>query len=372
MKVGRYVKQSEDFSAFIPYDFPILGFEDLSKLTLKAAEAERYLGKLDGVTLNLPDLDFFLEMFVAKDAESSSQIEGTQATMVEAIEKRIGVLLGESDADDIIFYIKALHYGLDRMSDFPISLRFIKELHQVLMQGARASHNADPGNFRKTQNWIGGRSPSEAKFVPPPAYELGRCLGDLEKFIYDTDEFLPLVKIALIHAQFETIHPFLDGNGRAGRILITLLLDSMGILDMPVLFLSSYFKKHQDTYYEKLNGYHEGSVLEWVDFFLDGIIDIANESIEICKKIIDLRKSDMMKIQALGKREAESGVIVLQNLFKNPILTSTVVMEWTGFTRSGAQKVIDRFVDLGILQEKNEANKYGKVYLYSSYLDIFI
>ena len=198
-----------------------------------------------------------------------------------------------------------------------------------------------------------------------------RSLGDFEHFLHEEKDILPLVHIAIAHAHFETIHPFLDGNGRVGRLLITMLLCHRNLLERPVLFLSSYFKKNQKVYYNRINGYHYGEVLAWVDFFLDGVIDTANESIAISKEIRQLRDKDMMKIQRLGKRESDSGILVLSRLFGKPIVNTTLIMEWTGFTRTGAQKLIDRFVELGILILRDKKALYDKSYVYSAYLDIF-
>jgi len=373
IEIGKNIKQPNGFEAFVPNPFPSKGIVTMPpKILVKIAEADRLVGKLDGITHTLPDVDFFLNMFVAKDATSSSQIEGTQASMVEAIEKDAGVSGSQNDADDILFYIKALNYGIKRLKDFPLSLRLIRETHERLMTGARATHFADPGQFRASQNWIGGVSPAKASFVPPPVEEMKRSLDDFERFLHDEKEILPLVHIALVHAQFETVHPFLDGNGRVGRLLITMLLCHRNLLERPVLFLSSYFKRYQKVYYSRLNGYHHGETLGWIDFFLDGVIDTANESIAISKQIRELRDKDMMKIQSLGKRESESGILVLSRLFGKPIVTTKTIMEWTGFTRVGAQNAIDRFIKLGILSPRNKKALYDKSYVYSAYLNIFL
>ena len=199
-----------------------------------------------------------------------------------------------------------------------------------------------------------------------------RALNDFEQFLHANLQTTPLLHIALMHAQFETIHPFLDGNGRTGRLLITMLLCHWNLLERPVLFLSSYFMKHQKVYYSKLHNYHEGEVGEWVNFLLDGVIDTAKESISISKQITKLREDDMAKIQALAKRESESGVLILQRLFANPLISTRNIMEWTGFSRAGAQKAIDRFVKLGILQVKDEKEKYDRSYFYGKYIDIFL
>jgi Fic family protein len=370
--IGQIVKVKEGFSVFVPYPFPPKGGIKLSqKILLRTAEADRLVGKLDGITHTLPDLEFFLSMFVAKDATSSAQIEGTKATIVDAIEMSAGVATKKTDADDILFYIKALNYGAERLKSFPLSLRLIKEIHSQLMTGARSSHFADPGEFRKSQNWIGGTNPSNAFYVPLSMIEMYKALDDFEKFMREEKETLPLVHIALMHAQFETIHPFLDGNGRTGRLLVSMLLCHRNLLERPVLFLSSYFKKNQKVYYGKLHGYHDGNVEEWLDFFMDGVIEIANDSIRASKEITKLRDDDMTKILSLSKRESESGVLVLRKLYAQPIISTRVIMEWTGFTRAGAQKLIDRFIMLEILELKEEKVSYDRTYIYKKYVDIF-
>ena len=373
--IGRNVSQAQGFKAFIPYPFPPTGGLDFSpKIIKKADEATRLLGKLDGITKLLPDSDFFLLMYLRKDAASSSQIEGTRATMVDAIEAEanIGNKVPD-DVNDILHYIKALNYGLSRVAteNFPISLRFIREIHQKLMSQARATHFSNPGEFRKSQNWIGGIRPDNAKFVPPPVSQMKEALDDLEKYIYSSDSTLTLIKAGLLHSQFETIHPFLDGNGRTGRMLITFYLWKEGYLEKPVLFLSSFFKKHQQLYYDKLFGYQNGFIAEWIDFFLDGVIEIANEAIETVGKITTLRQNNIELIQKLGKRAAESATIVLPKLYGQPIVNVSTVMRWTGFTRAGAQRVIDRFIEMKILVPKNQDVKYGQSYIYKKYLDIF-
>lgn len=367
------ISQKEGYIASVPAPFPPKGIFNVSqKLLIKAAEADRLIGKLDGITHTLPDIEFFLKMYIAKDAASSAQIEGTRATMIDAIEMEAKIDGKQSDAQDILFYIKTLNYGVKRVKEFPLSLRFIRELHAKLMTGARSTHFSDPGEFRHSQNWIGGTTPATASFIPPPVNKMREALNDFEKFLHDKESTLPLLHIALVHAQFETIHPFLDGNGRTGRLLITLLMYQRELLERPVLFLSSYFKKYQQIYYAKLNGYHGGEVDEWLDFFLDGIIETAGESIVVSKKIRQRRDEDMAKIQGLAKRESESGMIVLSRLFANPIINTRLIMEWTKFTRAGAQKTIDRFVSLGILELAKQKGSYDRKYIYRKYLDSFI
>jgi Fic family protein len=311
-------------------------------------------------------------MYILKDASSSSQIEGTGATMIDAIEAEanIGSDLPE-DVDDIIHYIKALNNGIGALKEIPISERLIKKLHKDLMQGARYTQNPHPGEFRRDQNWINGTSPRDAKFVPPPPHEISRVISDWEKFAHANDNLLPLTKAALLHAQFETIHPFRDGNGRTGRMLTTLYLREAGLLEKPVLFLSSYFKKHQQVYYNRLNSYSNNEVSEWVQFFLSGVSEIAEEAIETVYKITKLRERDIFKIQDMDKRSSKSAITVLPKLFALPIVDVATIQKWTGFGRSGAQKLIDRFINLGILSLRDVSKKYNKSYIYKDYVDIF-
>jgi len=377
LEIGTLRTQPRGFKAFIPNPFPPEGgFEFVPAILKKNNEATRLLGKLDGITRLLPDADFFLLMYLRKDAASSSQIEGTKATMVDAIEAEVKVSGSiPADVDDILHYIKAVNYGLKRVSndDFPVALRLVRELHKELMHKARASQYSDPGEFRKSQNWIGGTRPDNARFVPPPVADMNKSLGELEAFIHAADTMPVVIKAGIIHAQFETIHPFLDGNGRTGRMLITFYLWKEGYLEKPVLFLSSYFRRHQKLYYEKLEGYHGGKVSEWIDFFLDGVIEIANEAIETVGKITALREKDMLKIQQLGKRASESAVAVLPKLYGQPIVNLATVQRWTGFnTRAGAQTVINRLIEQGILSPKDKDKKYGQSYVYKEYLDIFV
>jgi Fic family protein len=374
--IGKFITQPGGLKAFIPNPFPPKdGFEFSPAILKKATQATRLLGKLDGITKLLPDADFFLLMYLRKDAASSSQIEGTVATMVDAIEAEVKVSEKiPADVDDILHYIKALNYGVQRVTkdDFPMALRLVRELHKELMHKARATQYSDPGEFRKSQNWIGGTRPDNARFVPPPVAEMLVSLGELEKFMHAEDTIPTVIKAGLIHAQFETIHPFLDGNGRTGRMLITFYLWKEKFLEKPVLFLSSYFKRHQQVYYERLAGYNGGKVSDWIDFFLDGVIEIANEAIDIVGKITVLREKDMAQIQTLGKRASESAIRVLPRLYGQPIVNVATIQKWTGFTRAGAQIVIDRFIEKGILTPKDKDKKYGQSYVYKEYLDIFI
>src|SRR3989344_8883156 len=377
MELGKFIQQKSEqwgiYKAFIFNPFPPKGgFGFSSSLIKQDARAQHLVSKLDGITQLLPDVDFFIFMYILKDAASSSQIEGTGATMINALEAKANIDTDiPEDVDDITHYIKALNKGIDALKQIPISTRLIKLLHKELMEGARATQNARPGEFRHDQNWINGTSPHDAKFVPPPIHELPRVMSDWEKFVHADDSLLPLSKAAILHGQFETIHPFRDGNGRTGRMLTTLYLREIGLLEKPVLFLSAYFKKHQQVYYNRLHGYSSGEINEWVQFFLSGVSEIAEEAIETVRKITKIRERDILKIQSMDKRSSKSAIEVLPRLFAQPIVDVTTISEWTDFTGNGAQKLIDRFIELEILKLRNPEKKYGRSYIYKDYVDIF-
>jgi Fic family protein len=374
MKIGQLIQQPTGYKAFIPDKFPPKEYINSNSRTQRLhAKASLMLGKLDGITQLLPDLDFFIFMYIRKEAAKSSEIEGTKATIVDVIktEAEIDSKLPE-DVDRILHYIKAMNYGLKRVEDLPLSLRFIREVHKVLLEGTIDSPGKTPGEFRKSQNWIGGGSPNTAKFVPPPPSEMMRSLDDLEKFLYSEDEYPPLMKAALVHAQFETVHPFLDGNGRTGRLLTTFYLCKLGILERSVLYLSEYFLNNQQAYYDALNTYHSenGDISVWLDFFLDGVAVIAAEAVEVSKKINELSKKDIRKIQSLGRR-AKTGIIVLENLYKLPIVNVRKIEEWTGLSRTQANELVNKLIDLGILEQRNKNIEYGREFWYKEYLSLF-
>lgn len=375
LKIGQYVKQKGGYKAFTPFRFPPEGgFEMSPKLYKKHEEAIRLVGKLDGITRLLPDKDFFLLMFVKKDAAYSSQIEGTKATLQDAVAAPVTEEKSRPhlDVDDIVHYVDAVDYGIARTETLPLSLRLIREIHERLMSGARSTQHAYPGEFRRSQNWIGGKTPSDASFVPPAPDDMMTSLGDLEKFIHAKDEYPSLVKAGLIHAQFETIHPFTDGNGRTGRMLIALYIHHAKLLELPVLYLSSYFKKYQKIYYQRLQDYHDedARVDMWLEFFLEGVAEIAQASIETCSDITALRDRDFSKMQKLGKKSAASTLDIIRKLFSQPIVGVAEIMTWTGFTPQGAYNVIDRLRSLDILEPLGDA-RYDQKYIYADYYEIF-
>jgi len=375
MNIGRLIQQPSGYKAFIPNTFPPPELIELGPKTQRLhAKAALMLGKLDGITQLLPDLDFFILMYIRKETARSSEIEGTKATIIDVIKSEAKM---ESrfprDVDRILHYIKAMKYGLRKLETLPLSLRFIREIHRVLIEDTVDAPGKTPGEFRTSQNWIGGGSPATAKFVPPPATEINRCLDDFEKFLHGENEYPPLIKAALAHAQFETIHPFLDGNGRTGRLLTTFYLCKLGILERPVLYLSEYFLDNQNSYYASLNGYHSenGKVLDWVDFFLDGTAIIAAEAIRVSKKINELRQKDLVKIQSLGRR-AKTGTAILENLYRLPIINVKKIEEWAGLSRPQANELAKLLIKLGILEQKDARVEYGREFWYKNYLRLFI
>ncbi len=375
IQIGRYIKQKEGYKTFTPFPFPPEeGFPLNSRLYKKHEQAIRLVGKLDGITRLLPDKDFFLLMFIKKDATYSSQIEGTKATLQDAVAAPVTEEKARlrPDVDDIVHYVDAVNYGIERTKTLPISLRLIREIHERLMDGARSTQHAYPGEFRRSQNWIGGKTPENASFVPPAPVDMHASLNDLEKFIHADDEYPSLVKAGLLHAQFETIHPFTDGNGRTGRMLVALFIHHAQLLELPVLYLSSYFKKYQKLYYQKLQEYHDedSRVDAWLEFFLEGVAEIAESSIETCAQITALRDRDFAKMQQLGKKSAASTLEVVRKLFGQPIIGVAEMMKWTGFSKQGAYNVIERLIKLNILEPLGDA-EYGQKYIYADYYEIF-
>ena len=372
-EIGRYVKQPNGFKAFTPSKFPpTVRIELIGKTERLYSAALRSLGKLDGITHLLPDIDFFILMYVRKEAAHSSQIEGTKATMLDSLRAEVEPVSGaDSDVDDIVHYVKAMNYGLKRLEEFPLSLRFIREVHGILMKDGRADNNATPGEFRTSQNWIGGHALSTAHYVPPAIPDMNRSLGDLENFLSKENDFPPLIKMALAHAQFETIHPFNDGNGRTGRLLTTFYLCREKILERPVLYLSEYLKKHRKAYFDLLDRYHDdGDIVSWLNFFLEGVDTVATQAIETCGKVTALRERDIARMQNLG-RSAERGTLVLKELFRQPVATAKTIEKWTGLTRVNANVLLKKFVTLGILEQVNKKETYARSFIYRDYVKIF-
>ena len=373
---GRYVTIStvgEKAQAFVPAPLPPHPpIEWTPELRDKFDQALVALGRLDSVSTLLPDTALFLYMYVRKEAVLSSMIEGTQSSLLDLLlfelDQEPGVPL--DDVREVSNYVAALDHGLRLLEEgLPISLRLFREIHRVLLTKGRGS-NQTPGEFRRSQNWIGGTRPGNAAFVPPPAEEVLECMSKLELFLHDQPEpTLVLVKAALAHVQFETIHPFLDGNGRLGRLLITLLLCEQKVRREPMLYLSLYFKTHRQYYYELLNYVRlTGDWEAWLDFFAEAVIVTATQAVETAQQLLDRSSQDRDKISRLG-RAAASAMQVHRALMEHPIATSGSLVEKTGITPATVNKALNHLERLGIVKELT-ARKRNRVFSYSGYIEI--
>lgn len=372
--IGNFVQQPQGYKAFIPDKFPPVKLPPFSDQTLLAdSRATLALGKLDGVAQLIPDINFFTFMYVRKEAVLSSNIEGTKATMSDSLKANIKITDDiPKDVENILHYIDAMQYGLQRLREMPLTLRVIRELHQKLMTGTAEGMGKTPGEFRSSQNWIGGTRPDNADFVPPPPHELGKALSDFEKFANRAQPFSPLIQVALLHAQFETIHPFLDGNGRTGRLLVTLYLCYAKVLEYPILYLSEYFKRNRDTYFARLSGYHnKGEIERWVGFFIDGVHEVATEATEVSKAIVELREQDMRTAHTFSGKQTPSALKLLTGLYQQPIVDSATVQKVTGLSTPAANSLIQKFVEADILRQTDESVKYGRQFSYERYLALF-
>ncbi|MCK5787149.1 MAG: Fic family protein [Candidatus Sabulitectum sp.] len=374
-RAGEYVNQPTGYSAFYPRGLPPEPpVEVKGKLQEQLSKADRALGRLDGTLLVLPNPELFVYMYIRKEAVLSSQIEGTQSSLqdVLAAEAKLFDPDRPNDVAAVINYIAAINYGLKRLETLPVSTRMIKEIHEKLMQGVRGSH-LTPGEIRKTQNWIGpgGSSLNEASFIPPPPDELPELLSDLEKYLH-SDSMLPLlVKIGLAHAQFETIHPFLDGNGRIGRLLITFLLCERKVLSKPVLYLSYYLKNNRSEYYEKLqNIRRKGEWEEWLLFFLRGVEEVSTQASLAAKQIILLRENHRSLITETFSRSAGGALQVLENLYTNPIVSVREVQEITGTSYPPANELVKSMEEIKILREITGRKRHRR-YMYWEYVNLF-
>lgn len=355
-RAGRYIRQPTGYRAFIPTPLPPDPPISLAgELPALLSQADRALGRLDGSVLTLPNPDLFVFMYVRKEAVLSSQIEGTQSSLQDLLAAEANLFDDTlpRDVDEVVNYVRAMRHGLARLEQLPVSVRLIREIHAELMQGVRGSR-LQPGELRRSQNWIGpgGSTLATASFVPPPHEEVPGVLGQLEDFLHRDDGLPLLVKIALAHVQFETIHPFLDGNGRVGRLLITFLLTERGVLHKPVLYLSHYFRQHRQAYYDHLQAVRdEGAWEAWLAFFLRGVIEVAGEAAETARRIQLLREQHRTMITDHLGRTAGNGMRVLESLYNRPILAVSEVEALTGTTYAAANNLVARLVDIGVLAE---------------------
>lgn len=366
-------KVGEVARAFVPAPLPPDPPIDWTpSLRSKFDQALLALGRLDSVSTLLPDTSLFLYMYVRKEAVLSSMIEGTQSSISDLLlfelDQEPGVPL--DDVSEVSRYVSALHHGLRLLDEgLPLSLRLIREVHGVLLAKGRGSVQT-PGEFRRSQNWIGGTRPGNASFVPPPADEVQECMNQLELFLHDVPEPTPpLLKAALAHVQFETIHPFLDGNGRLGRLLITLLLCEQGALREPMLYVSLYFKTHRQRYYELLNSVRlTGDWESWLDFFAEAVTFTSNQAVQTAQQLHDLSKQDRTRIGDLG-RAARSALQVHRALMERPVATSNSLVAKTGLTPASVNNALGHLVRLGIVRELTE-KKRNRLFSYSDYIAI--
>lgn len=375
-RAGRYLDQPSGFSAFFPVPLPPNPPLKMSgELQVLLSQADRSLGRLDGSVQTLPNPDLFVLMYVRKEAVLSSQIEGTQSSLQDLLAAEAQLHDPKSlprDVDEVVNYVTAMNYGIARLADLPVSVRLVREIHEQLMQGVRGG-NLTPGELRRSQNWIGpsGCRPTEATFVPPPPQEVPDAMGELEKFLHRSDDIPMIIKIGLVHAQFETIHPFLDGNGRVGRLLIAFLLTESEILSKPVLYLSHYFKRLRTEYYERLQAVRDHGDWEgWIAFFLTGVNEVCGEAAETARRILALREEHRDFITATFGRTAGNGHRVLDLLYYRPIVCVADVRELTGQTYAAANNLVERFVAAGILREITGYVR-NRRFRYEPYVDLF-
>ncbi len=373
-RAGMVMNTTRGYSAFIPAklppDPPIVIDSEMQKLL---SLADLKLGRLDGITQILPNPELFVAMYVKKEAVLSSQIEGTQASLVDVLNTPSSETNDRAynEVIEVVNYVNAMNWGLQNLSTLPLSLRLIRNIHKILLEDVRGS-NKNPGEFRKTQNWIGpqGCTLETATFIPPTVVEMEKAMADLENYMYEDDDVPALIKIALIHAQFESIHPFLDGNGRMGRLLITFWLCQQEILTHPLLYLSYYFKQNRLEYYDRLMAVRtKGDWENWIKFFLRGIASVSDEATESAKKIIGLQsKYSEMLLQ--NDKSNNNYTVLLNLLFERPIITKKEISETLGISLPTANTIVETFCNLGILYDKTPDKKRYKTFVFGEYLAI--
>jgi Fic family protein len=372
---GRYIQQLTGYKSFIPLALsPDPDIEMDGEMLSLNSKADRELGRLDGSIQTLPDSDLFIYLYVRKEAVLSSQIEGTQSSINDVLEAEAKVFRPDrpKDVEEVFSYIYAMNHGIARLKDLPVSVRLIKEIHHKLLSGVRGG-DRQPGEIRTSQNWIGpeGCTLNDANFAPPPPDIVGPALSDLEKFIHGESQLPFLIKIGLAHAQFETIHPFLDGNGRIGRLLITFLLVEQKILQWPVLYLSYYFKRHRDQYYNLLQDVRDkGDWESWLKFFLLAVSEVSREATETARGIVALREEHRKLITERFARSAANGIKVLESLYSQPIISVADIKNQTRISFTAANNLMNLFVETGILVKTTEGSRNRK-FSYDKYISLF-
>ncbi|PLX30699.1 MAG: cell filamentation protein Fic [Clostridiales bacterium] len=374
-RAGKFVQIGNGISkyySFVPEFLPPVNPSVIydEEMIYLLSEANMLIGRLDEVTDALISPSYFVYMYARKEATLSSQIEGTKATFSDLIKAEAGIHKEiPNDVKEIENYVKAVSHGFERMKTLPLSLRLIREIHEILMQGVR-EQNKTPGEFRKSQNWVGGYSISTASYIPPSVEHMQGLLDNFEKFMHKEDYLPELIKIALLHSQFEMIHPFLDGNGRVGRLLIAFYLAANEVLHKPTLYISKYFKKNREAYYDCLYNIHsKGDYETWIKFFLEGIIKTSREAIDMARAIGQLKENDLRTISALG-RVSKNALSIYEGLFDKPTTTIEEIMKKLKTSNATAGRLAERLIEAGIL-EKLDNRERNKVFVYKRYIDIF-
>ncbi len=368
---GSFRQTLRGYNAFFPADLPPVPPVNLEgELRLLLSKADQALGAINTIASVLPNPELLIAMFIQKEALLSSQIEGTQSSLVDVL----GVddeNEPTADVGEVVNYISAMRYGLERLraDDFPMSLRLLREIHGTLMQQVRGGKpTLTPGEFRTSQNWIGGSNLKTARYIPPPPYEMQASLDNLEKYLHADDDAPVLVRCALLHYQFETIHPFNDGNGRLGRLLITFFLVWRGVLDEPMLYLSAYLKTHQQEYYDRLQQVRvDGNYEAWVRFFLEGIITVSAQVVKTTKAIQQLERRDIDRV--LESSSGHAGVLLLRHLMKQPVIKVNDVEKALNVSYSKANNLIAEMEELGIVRQITEGRRNRK-FIYNEYVQI--
>jgi len=373
-RAGYFMNSNVGYKSFVPAKLPPvppIQYDDEMQTLLSLAD--RKLGRLDGITQILPNPDLFVAMYVKKEAVLSSQIEGTQASFVDVLSAEYNQADDQrrDDVSEVVNYVNAMNWGLVELEQFPLSLRLIRKIHEKLLQNTRGSHR-NPGEFRKSQNWIGpaGCTLSTATFIPPTVNDMEIALGDLEKYLHQDDYMPALIKIALIHAQFETIHPFLDGNGRMGRLLITFWLCQREILTKPLLYLSYYFKKNRTEYYDRLMDVRKkGDWENWIKFFLKGVAEVADEATNSASAILKLKDDFTRQLYHIDGTNSNYQRL-LDELFEHPFVKRADVEHLLNVSNPTAGSILDAFCQLGILVDCNPEKSRNKMYAFDEYLHI--
>jgi Fic family protein len=370
-KHGKVIFTLQGYNAYIPDRLPPL-IESSWRLSQQISNADRALSELAGTTRTLPNPHLFINSFLRREAVLSSKIEGTQASLSDLFFfESAGEQKNQSDVQEVVNYVKALNYGIERLNDFPLSIRLLCEIHERLMSDVRGNESRlTPGEIRRSQNWIGkpGSTLMDATYVPPPVDEMKGCLSELEKYFHAESDLPPLVRLALIHYQFEAIHPFLDGNGRIGRLLITLLLMNEKLLSQPILYLSAFFERNRDEYYRLLSGVSQkGMWQEWIEYFLQGVAEESKDAIKRANSVIDLWTHYRQELQ--NERHSVSTLTLLDEIIKNPVMTYKKAENVLGFTNRAARQNVDKLVKIGLLQEITEKERY-KIFVASEIIVI--